>query len=239
MSSQEAVHVSRIKVTPRSGKETLGTWGCHRQRGGRTQSRHKPTHEMELSGEQTIGSRGVCEPALEPRCEWEGSRTRDQDFKPDLGNSAVRQCVQERLECPVGDRPTEAKVRSLVARIAEKRKTESLKPIDKAIYRMVSKPSGRNESERTSSLEKSKPQRPSTLPECEGSMDRRRLTDVAVHSGGVKATARWQGRAKATGETLLVPTRKRRKRNPYNRRHREVGGRREGVGRVHSTEEAE
>ncbi len=45
---------------------------------------------MELSGEQTIGSRGVCEPGLEPRCEWEGSRTRDQDFKPDLGNSAVR-----------------------------------------------------------------------------------------------------------------------------------------------------
>ena len=118
-----------------------------------------------------------------------------QGFKPDLGNSAVRQCVQERLECPVGDRPTEAKVRSLVAWIAEKRKTESLKPIDKAIYRMVSKPSGRNESTRRSSLEKSKPQRPSTLPECEGSMDRRRLTDVAVHSGGVKATARWQGRA--------------------------------------------
>src|SRR5712691_5414265 len=71
MSSQEAVHVSRIKVTPRSGKETLGTWGCHRQRGGRTQSRHKPTHEMELSGEQTIGSRGVCEPGLEPRCDRE------------------------------------------------------------------------------------------------------------------------------------------------------------------------
>ena len=35
-------------------------------------------------------SRGVCEPALEPRCEGEGSRTRCQDFKPDLGNSAVR-----------------------------------------------------------------------------------------------------------------------------------------------------
>ena len=153
------------------------------------------THEMELSCEQTIRGRGVCEPALEPRGEWEGSQTRGQDFKPDLGNSAVRQCVQERLECPVGDRPTEAKVRNLVAWIAEKRKTESLKPIDKAIYSMVSKPSGRNESERRSSLEKPKPQRPSTLPECEGSMDRRRLTDVAVHSGGVKATARWQGRA--------------------------------------------
>src|SRR5271169_5703566 len=45
---------------------------------------------MELSCEQTIRSRGVCAPALEPRCEWEGSRTRCQDFKPDLGNSAVR-----------------------------------------------------------------------------------------------------------------------------------------------------
>src|SRR5271169_1092500 len=45
---------------------------------------------MELSCEQTIRSRGVCEPALEPRGEWEGSRTRGQDFKPDLGNSAVR-----------------------------------------------------------------------------------------------------------------------------------------------------
>jgi len=90
MSSQEAVHVSLIQVTPRSGKETLGTWWCHWQRGGRTQSRHKPTHEMELSCEQTIRSRGVCEPALEPRGEWEGSRTKCQGFKPDLGNSAVR-----------------------------------------------------------------------------------------------------------------------------------------------------
>src|SRR6202008_4799152 len=33
---------------------------------------------------------GVCEPALEPRGEREGSRTRCQGFKPDLGNSAVR-----------------------------------------------------------------------------------------------------------------------------------------------------
>ena len=48
------------------------------------------THEMELSCEPTIRSRGVCEPALEPRGEWEGSQTRGQDFKPDLGNSAVR-----------------------------------------------------------------------------------------------------------------------------------------------------
>src|SRR5450759_5708933 len=45
---------------------------------------------MGLSCEQTIRAWGVCAPALEPRCEWEGSRTRCQDFKPDLGNSAVR-----------------------------------------------------------------------------------------------------------------------------------------------------
>src|ERR1035438_7929107 len=90
MSSQEAVHVSLMEVTPTSGKGTLGTWWFHFQRGGRTLSRHKPTHAMELSCEQTIGSWGVCEPALEPLCEWEGSRTRCQDFKPDLGNSAVR-----------------------------------------------------------------------------------------------------------------------------------------------------
>jgi hypothetical protein len=33
MFPQEAVHVSLIKVTPRSGKETLGTWWFHFQRG--------------------------------------------------------------------------------------------------------------------------------------------------------------------------------------------------------------
>ncbi len=90
MSSQEAVHVSRMEVTPTSGKGTLGTWWFHFQRGGRTQSRPKPTHEMELSYEQTIRSRGVCEPALKPRGDWEGSWTKCQGFKPDLGNSAVR-----------------------------------------------------------------------------------------------------------------------------------------------------
>jgi hypothetical protein len=29
MSSQETMHVSLIKVTPISGKGTLGTWWCH------------------------------------------------------------------------------------------------------------------------------------------------------------------------------------------------------------------
>jgi len=45
---------------------------------------------MNLSCEQTIWRRGVCVPALEPRGEREGLRTRGQGFKPDLRNSAVR-----------------------------------------------------------------------------------------------------------------------------------------------------
>jgi len=111
-------------------------------------------------------------------------------LKPYWGKPAVRKCVQERLECSVGDRPTEAKVRSLVAWIANRRETEFPKPIDKAIFRMVSKSSGRNESKRRIGLEKWKPQGSSSLPESEDSMDRRGLTDAAIHSGGVKATAR-------------------------------------------------
>jgi hypothetical protein len=85
-------------------------------------------------------------------------------LKPDWGKPTVRKCVQERLECSVGGKPTEVKVRSLVAWIAERRKTEFLKPIDKAILRMVSKSSGRNESERRFGLEKRKPQGSSSLP---------------------------------------------------------------------------
>src|SRR5260370_38025210 len=91
MSLQETVHVSLMEITPTSGKGTLGTWWFHFFSAvvGHRADRSR-THEMELSWEQTIRSRGVCAPALEPRGEWEGSRTKCQGFKPDLGNSAVR-----------------------------------------------------------------------------------------------------------------------------------------------------
>ena len=92
----------------------------------------------------------------------------------------VRLCDQEMQVCTVGDRPTEVKVRSLVAWIAGRREIEFPKPIDKAIFRMVSKSSGRNESERRCGLESEKPQGLSLQPEGESSMDRRRLTDAAV-----------------------------------------------------------
>ena len=50
--------------------------------------------------------------------------------------------------CSVGGKPIEEKVRNLVAWIEERRETESLKSIDKAISRMVSKSSGRNDRKR-------------------------------------------------------------------------------------------
>src|SRR5258706_5502776 len=100
--------------------------------------------------------------------------------KPEVISSHVRLCDQERQVWTVGDRPTEVKVRSLVAWIAGRREIEFPKPIDKAIFRMVSKSSGRNESERRCGLESEKPQGLSLQPKGESSMDRRRLTDAAA-----------------------------------------------------------
>ncbi len=105
-------------------------------------------------------------------CLPDGSRVRRE--------SHARLCDQEMQVCTVGDRPTEVKVRSLVAWIAGRREIEFPKPIDKTIFRMVSKSSGRNESERRCGLESEKPQGLSLQPEGESSMDRRRLTDAAV-----------------------------------------------------------
>ena len=100
--------------------------------------------------------------------------------EPDAANPHVRLCDQGMLVWTVGDRPTEVKVRSLVAWIAGRREIEFPKPIDKTIFRMVSKSSSRNESERRCGLESEKPQGLSLQPEGESSMDRRRLTDAAV-----------------------------------------------------------
>ena len=75
--------------------------------------------------------------------------------KPESGNPTFRERVQEKLVCSVGDRPTKVIVRGLVAWIAGRREIEFLMPIDKAIFRVVSKSSGRNESERRFGLEKS------------------------------------------------------------------------------------
>jgi hypothetical protein len=55
--------------------------------------------------------------------------------------------------CSVGDRPTGVRVRNPVAWIAGGKETELLEPIDKAIFRMVSKSSGRNANKPIGDLE--------------------------------------------------------------------------------------
>ena len=63
---------------------------------------------------------------------------------------------RRKLMCSVGGKLTEEKVRNLVAWIEGKRETES-PSIDKAIFRMVSKSSGRNESKRRVASKNSHP----------------------------------------------------------------------------------
>ena len=46
-------------------------------------------------------------------------------------------CVQRRLARSAGDSPAKAEARSLVARMAGRRETNDLKPIDKVIVRMI------------------------------------------------------------------------------------------------------
>jgi hypothetical protein len=56
------------------------------------------------------------------------------------------------------------------------------KPIDEVSAREMSESSGR---ERTSSLETDKPRRPRALVCVEGSMERRRMAEATLYSGGV------------------------------------------------------
>jgi hypothetical protein len=128
------------------------------------------------------------------------------------------------------------KAESRVARTAGGRVIDRLKPVDKAVSGTVSKQPGRNDSERKGSL---------VISET-GS----RAIDAqakAIPTGKTGKCARKFRRGDsdgmaarmcyATGETLLVPGRNPRSRKSYNRQHREMDGRREGVGWVHSSDE--
>ena len=72
------------------------------------------------------------------------------------------------------------KSQSPVAWVALVEETKPMKPTDKAILGMVSKSSGRNESEPIGGLENEKPRRPSPHFEGEGSIAWRRLTEAPV-----------------------------------------------------------
>lgn len=154
------------------------------------------------------------------------------------GDCHARLCVQQRLARSVGQKPTEVRVRSLVAWIAGRKETEFLKPIDDVIRGMAASHWAVTKVNAKVASKVSSPRRPSPQLWGEGSMDRRSLTEAARHSGGVGATARWQGRAKQ----LEKPSSSRREiggaGKPYNWSTQEIGGRREGVGGAHSSEEA-
>jgi hypothetical protein len=81
-------------------------------------------------------------------------------------------CVQRRLAYSVGVQSHLGKSQSPVAWIAGRKETEFLKPIDKAISRMVSKSPGRNVSEPIGGLE-NRIRRSSPHFLGEDSMDRR------------------------------------------------------------------
>ena len=68
------------------------------------------------------------------------------------------------------------------------RETKTLKPIEKAIGRMVSESPGRNVSERRGGPEKLKPRRPSLTVERRRQHALSHLADAATHSGCARAT---------------------------------------------------
>ena len=154
------------------------------------------------------------------------------------GYSHARLCVQRRLACSVGDKPTEAKVRSLVARIAGRKETEFLKPIDGIILGVMASHWAVT---KVNAEVASKMMAPEADPTTVGRRQHgwSHLTEAAIHSGGVEATARWQGCAKQ----LEKPSSSRREiggaGKPYNWRPQEIGGRREGLGGAHSSDETE
>ena len=131
------------------------------------------------------------------------------------------------------------KSQSPVARIAGWRETETLKPIDKVIARMAA---SRQAVTKVNAevASKMRPRRPSPLFQGEGSMGWRTLTEAPEHSGGVLATAWWQGCAKQ----LEKPSSSHREIGGswvgrITGCNREVGRRREGGGWVRSSDEAE
>ncbi len=92
-----------------------------------------------LGGIAARGREVVSSTGVQPRC-----AAQDGLF--------AEKCVQRRLACSVGVSPTGAEVRSPVAWIASVEETKPMKPIDKAIFGMVSESPGRNGSEPTGGL---------------------------------------------------------------------------------------
>ena len=96
----------------------------------------------------------------------------------------------EKADVFSGSQSCRGKSQSPVTRMAAWKETETLKPIDKAIARMVSESPGRNGSERTGGPEILKLRRPSLTVERRRQYGPSHLANATGRSGGVIATAR-------------------------------------------------
>ena len=128
------------------------------------------------------------------------------------------------------------KARSRVAWTASARVINRLKPVDKAVARAVSKPPGRNESERRGSLVmwNSGSRAPYVWAKAAPSGKLGKCARRFRRGDSDSMVARM---CNATGETLPAPGRNPRSWKSYNRYNREMDGRREGVGWVRSSDE--
>ena len=96
----------------------------------------------------------------------------------------------EKADVSSGSQSHRGKSQSPVTWMAGWRETETLKPIDEAIDRMVSESPGRNGSERTGGPERPELRRPSLTVERRRRHGSSHLADAVAHSGGVRAAAR-------------------------------------------------
>src|SRR5262245_48802426 len=110
--------------------------------------------------------------------------------------------------CPAGDSPVGVTIGSSVARRAEQRVTNDSEAPRQPHPWDGGKFSGRNESEREVAPKSNSPGGRARSSEGEGSTVRRRPIDSTNRSGGVVSDGTRTRTHRATGETLLVPTRK-------------------------------
>ena len=108
----------------------------------------------------------------------------------------VRWCVQRRLACSGGDKTSQGKSQSPVARRAGGRETHLLKPLDSLILGMGASVQAVAQANAQVAPQVRSPGGRAGNREGEGSMARRRLAEAADHAGGVGATAWGQGHAK-------------------------------------------
>jgi len=96
----------------------------------------------------------------------------------------------EKADVSSGGQSRRGKSQSPVTWMAAWKETDTLKPIEKAIARMVSESPGRNVSERSGGPERLKLRRSSLTVERRRQHGTSHLADAAVRSGGVRAAAR-------------------------------------------------